>query len=321
MKRLSSRSGGSLGGLSDEGGGPPPRSTRMLGKPSISLSLLLALLAMVVCGSTAFADKVDDLIGQLKDSDNKVRLSAALNLGKIGDKRAIPPLIETLKDSNNTVRGVAAAALGKLVDASVPAATRDAAIDALKDMAANDTGLAQTQAAKAYAAVKDLHSTPGGGGNATSSGGTGVNGKMIYVEIGPFADKTTSPDPKMLPFARGKVEAGLAKQFATQWPGGKSPTQADITKAGVKAYYVDGTLSTLTVAVSGSNATITCRASMLLATYPSKSVFAVVDPSHSKTELDTGSSAKEIAEGKQLCFEALLGDIVQKQLVPAIKMH
>ena len=87
-------------------------------KSPILLGIALVLCGLVVRVGTARADKVDDLMRQLKgDADYKVRLSAALNLGKIGDKRAIGPLTDALDDKDKTVRGVAAAALGKMVDA------------------------------------------------------------------------------------------------------------------------------------------------------------------------------------------------------------
>ena len=84
-------------------------------------------------GRLAHADKVDDLSRQLRgDPDYKVRLSAALNLGKLGDRRGVPALIDGLEDTDRTVRGVAAAALGKLVDASVAADVAARAIAALE---------------------------------------------------------------------------------------------------------------------------------------------------------------------------------------------
>src|SRR5688500_3668794 len=85
----------------------------------------LALFALLLWSASARADQVDRLIAQLESSDDyKVRLSAALNLAKIGDRRAIPPFIKALRDGDKTVRGVAAAGLGKLVTASTPSEQR-----------------------------------------------------------------------------------------------------------------------------------------------------------------------------------------------------
>lgn len=83
---------------------PLPRAT--------PLALCAALLA-----SPARADRVDDLTRALTgDPDFKVRLTAAMVLGKLRDRRAEPALVEALSDRNETVRGMSAAALGKLGD-------------------------------------------------------------------------------------------------------------------------------------------------------------------------------------------------------------
>src|SRR4051794_34450997 len=76
----------------------------------------VATLACVLPG-VASADKIDDLTRALmQDSSYKVRVQAALVLGKLGDRRAVPALIQALKDENETVRGVAATSLGRLGD-------------------------------------------------------------------------------------------------------------------------------------------------------------------------------------------------------------
>ena len=72
---------------------------------------------------------VKGLIRALKDSNWKVRASAAYALGEIGDKRAVEPLIEALKDSYELVRGWAALALGEIGDERAV----EPLIEALKD--------------------------------------------------------------------------------------------------------------------------------------------------------------------------------------------
>src|SRR6185503_7053664 len=96
-------------------------------------SIVLVALLVALTSRVSSADRVDDLIDQLgsQDSDVKLRLSAALNLGKLGDKRAIEPFVDALDDPDKTVRGVSAAALGKLVDASVKADLRARVVSAL----------------------------------------------------------------------------------------------------------------------------------------------------------------------------------------------
>jgi HEAT repeat protein len=67
-----------------------------------------------VIAAPARADKVDDLARTLaSDPSYKVRVQAALVLGKLGNKRAVPHLIKALKDSHATVRTVSCGASAK----------------------------------------------------------------------------------------------------------------------------------------------------------------------------------------------------------------
>src|SRR3954451_17031558 len=85
----------------------------------LSCALAVALLLVVALGERAEADKIDDLTRALmQDPSYKVRVQAALVLGKLNDKRAVPALIQALHDENETVRGVAATSLGRLGDRS-----------------------------------------------------------------------------------------------------------------------------------------------------------------------------------------------------------
>jgi HEAT repeat protein len=60
------------------------------------------------------ADRVAMLAGELADSSFKVRLKAAVLLGRTADEKAVGPLIKALRDENYVVRGAAARALGNL---------------------------------------------------------------------------------------------------------------------------------------------------------------------------------------------------------------
>ena len=80
----------------------------------------LALLLFAVAAQAGSDVKVEDLCrAVIEDSNYKVRVQAALVLGKLGDARAVQPLIKALGDQNKTVRGIAASALGQLGDRRV----------------------------------------------------------------------------------------------------------------------------------------------------------------------------------------------------------
>ena len=71
---------------------------------------------------------ITELLRKLKDTDQRVRSSAALALGQIG-KPAVPALIEALKDDDPGVRYSAARALGEIKDKSALPALMEALED------------------------------------------------------------------------------------------------------------------------------------------------------------------------------------------------
>jgi hypothetical protein len=123
-------------------------------RPAV-VALTLAL--TVSWAPRADADKIDDLTRALmQDASYKVRVQAALILGKLDDKRAIPALIQALHDENETVRGVAATSLGRLADKS--------AANALMQTSTNDSSdFVRAQAKKA------LELLAGGGGGPSTT--------------------------------------------------------------------------------------------------------------------------------------------------------
>src|SRR2546430_3004791 len=93
----------------------------------ISRALVLLLL---LAARPATADKIDDLARALmSDPSYKVRVQAALVLGKLHDKRAVPALQQALKDENESVRGVAATSLGQIADKNAANALLEATND------------------------------------------------------------------------------------------------------------------------------------------------------------------------------------------------
>ena len=79
---------------------------------------------------SAHADRVSDLSKRLtKSSSDKVRIAAAVSLGRLHDERALKPLVKALRDDNNVVRALAASALGGLGDSRALPALRRVSLD------------------------------------------------------------------------------------------------------------------------------------------------------------------------------------------------
>jgi hypothetical protein len=264
-------------------------------------------------GRRAHADNVDTLIQQLQgDDSDKVRLSAALNLAKLGDPRAIPALLGAVgHDSDKNVRGASAVALGKLVTDKTPARLHAQAVNALKGATANDdSDFVQKQAQKA------LDQINGGGGGG---GGTAPAGGSIYINLGPMSSKAGTDDDKlralMLKTAQ-KTLGKVASSMVTTWPGGGNPGKADLDKKGFQGFFVDGTLNEVKVKDGGASATVSCKISMLIASYPDKSMFGFLNGGAS---VQGSSSPADLALAREDCVSAVVESLITTKIVPTIK--
>jgi HEAT repeats len=279
------------------------------------LVLVLALLAP----RTSFASDVDDLVSQLKnDSSDKNRLSAALNLARLGDGSANVLLAlakALLNDSDKNVRGACAVALGKLVTTTTKSSLKGLVVNNLKTAVANDdSDFVKQQAQKALTEITGQAGAPPVTPPVNNGGGNGG----IYVNIGPMSSKAgTANDAKLRALmvkVAGQTLAKVAAKMQTQWPGGV-PTKASLAQKSVSGFYVDGTLNTLTATVSGSTATITCKVSMLLADFPDKNMFGFLNGGAS---VQGAASASEQALAGEDCVSAVIEDLIAKKIVPTI---
>jgi hypothetical protein len=282
------------------------RSTRIAAR-------VLALVVLLVT-SVAHADNVDTLIGQLEDSSDKVRLSAALNLTKLGDPRAILGLVKRL-DSNNesskNVRSAAAVGLGTLINEKVKGSQRELAIKALRKAQSDDPSeFVKVQSEKALEKI----GAAGGGAPTTPGGGA------IYVNVGPMSSKTGGAnDAKfrtMMVNVSTKTLTRVAASMQQTWAGGGAPTKQQLASKGFSGFYVDGTLNEVKIEKAGNTATISCKVSMLLASFPEKSVFGFLNGG---AKVQGSTSQRDIDLGSEDCVSAVIEDLIAKKIVPTIK--
>ncbi len=276
---------------------------------------IVAAMLLVFRAVPAYADNVSELIKQLEDDSDKVRLAATVNLTKLGDQKAILPLVKVLgNDSDKDVRSASAIGLAKLVDANTKSGIKNLVINALKKAQSNDASeLVKSQAAKSLTVLG-----AGGGGGGQAPPTTGKNG--IYVNIGPMSSKTgdAAADSKMRPVmvkistqTLGKV----ASTMATSWAGG-IPTSAQLNQKGFQGFYVDGTLNELKITIAGSSSTVSCKISMLLASFPDKSVFGFLNGG---AKVQASASPKDIALASDDCVSAVVESLIATKIVPTIK--
>lgn len=255
--------------------------------PTRHLRALVAAL-LLLTAVRASADKIDDLTRTLmQDPSYKVRVQAALVLGKLGDRRAVPALIQGLRDENETVRGVAATSLGRIGDKS--------AANALMTAATSDASeFVRSQAKKALELVAG-----GGGAVATPAPKAGAR---FYVAI----DFSNS--------GKGGAEYGrlvreaLAKELqklptVTLSVGGGAPSKSVLASKHLSGFVVDGTIQRLSTTPSGGSQTIDCDLKAFVATFPDRSIKMMTQEGAS---LQTGSGPSEEMSGKRDCLVAAI---------------
>ncbi|MBI5480449.1 MAG: HEAT repeat domain-containing protein [Deltaproteobacteria bacterium] len=242
----------------------------------------VSILVIVLLSAPARADKVDDLARTLaSDPSYKVRVQAALVLGKLGDKRAVPHLIKALKDSHPTVRAVSCGALGRLGDAS--------AVNSLKEAAKDEESMVRQAAEKA---LQQLQAAP-----------PPASGKFkYYISLGGVANKAKLGGPEASKFVREVLAKELARtpNVTISWEGG-APDAAALKKRKMTGYYLDGSIIRLSTSTSGNSAEISCDLKMFIATYPAKSMIMFTSGG---AAVQTGSSAKAEEAGRRDCLEA-----------------
>lgn len=262
---------------------------------ALALATLLAVAAVRPTPSSAAAPraKVEELCkALLEDSNYKVRVQAAIVLGKLADPSAVDSLIKALNDTDKTVRGIAAQALGRIGDAS--------AADPLRALIGRDPdSFVKGQAEKALAM---LH--PSGGPPVTDGG---LKKAKIYLSFGPFTgtSKTISADAAKV--VRDVLQRELGKmQLVTT---NISPAdQKNFAKSGLLGFFIDGNVTRLDDTASGGGSETSCDVKVLVARWPSKSIISWTNAGAS---VQSGSRPRDKDNARHDCLEASAGQLAE----------
>lgn len=242
---------------------------------------LVAALLLLLSTASARADRIDDLTRSLlQDSSYKVRVQAALVLGKLKDRRAVPALSQALRDENATVRGTAAASLGQIGDPSARGALEGAAQDV--------DGFVKGQAQKALAML-------GSGGPKPGPGPT--RGAKFYLSIGFQSGGKAGPEAAAM--VREALQRELQKLPGVTLNIGGEPSAAALAQRKLQGFMVDGTIQRLSATLAGGGSQIDCDLKAFVATYPGKSIKMMTTEGAS---LQAGASERESA--KRDCINA-----------------
>jgi hypothetical protein len=234
---------------------------------------------MLLLGVVARADKVEDLARTLtSDPSYKVRVQAALVLGKLGDRRAVPALVKALKDSHPTVRTVVCGALGKLGDPR--------AVEPLKAAARDGEAMVRHAAEQALAHLQQAPPPPAGK-------------VKYYINLGGVANKARRGGAEASKIVRDTLIRELARTPNVTTSG--SFDAATLKRRRMTGYYLDGSIVRLSTTTTGNQSEISCDLKMFIATYPGKSMIMFTSGG---AAVQTGSSVKAEEDGRRDCLEA-----------------
>jgi hypothetical protein len=210
-----------------------------------SITAILAFVLMLAASGSAHADRVDDLCRSLTtDPSFRVRLQAAVVLGKLHDARAVPSLLRALGDENETVRGLSAQVLGELGSPSTVAALQRAHATDPSLFVRDKAGQAVTKLQAAQAA-------------RASSGPA----SKLHVEIGGIGVKPRNVSPELAVRLRQFIIRELEKT-----PG--------LTLEGkpITGFLIDSSITEVSRKTTDDWVEITCEISMIVGRLPSRSM-------------------------------------------------
>lgn len=240
-------------------------------------------LLLVASNALAVPPSVSELGDRLRSSDDfRVRLQAALELGKSADPDALAPLVRALDDQNASVRTAAAAALEELGDPSaVPALERHDA-----DRSEQVRKQVKATLATFAAAAQD-----------------GTRPARLLVQLGPMKNQT--------PVKAASVEAELERESRKKLgalPGVRVVASSNdcggaTQKKKLPVVMVTGHIQKLQASRDGSDIVYSASVEYILHTMPDESIAAKVSGSASGTL--TAEEAKDEARASELRHQVL----------------
>lgn len=257
-----------------------------------AVTILLALVVVMGGGEpSAIAGKggagkvemgrVEELCRALQnDPSFKVRVQAALLLGKLGDKAALEGLTKALGDENKSVRAMAAQSLGKIGDVR--------AVPALKRLLGSEgDGFVRTQAEAAIAALQD----------------SDARGKKILVTLGSFSGGAKSADSAVLALLRESLKQSLGKLPQLGFmEGGDAKGKG----SGKPAFLVDGNVSRLDESPAGGNVETHCEVKVMVARWPGRSIILWTSAG---AAVQGGNRDRDRQNARRDCIEASAGQL------------
>ena len=226
--------------------------------PGRTFVVLLATLCAGLAGARPDYDRIPDLIGTVTtDPSYKVRVSAALVLGKLKDKRAVPALKKVLaSDGHYAVRATAAQSLGAIGDRG--------AVPALEKALGDSHDYVRS---RAKTAIQELTSPAGPRPPAPMPVAVKHGRSRFFVGVGGIGDKSKRAGPEMVRRMREFVVRELE-----QTPEVTLKLDGSGRGRKLKGFTIEGSITELKKTASRNYVEISCEVSYVVGVYPSRSI-------------------------------------------------
>jgi hypothetical protein len=237
--------------------------------------------------------KVQEVCKTLTEHANfKVRVQAALVLGKLHDPSASTCLTKAFADQNPSVRAMAAQALGQLGDV--------ANAEALQMLATRDSdAFVRAQAMKALDAV----SRPGAGGPAGGGVAAGPGGRAkIFLNFGPFTGGVKAAAGDAVRIVHDTLQNELGKLPIV------SLTAIPGAKPGSPSFWIDGNINRLDDVAAGSSVEVSCGVKVMVAAWPSKKIISWTS---AEASVQSGSRQRDRDNAHRECLEATANQLAE----------
>lgn len=250
---------------------------RLRGSVVAASALAFALFALAPSDARADAERIKFLAEKMKDSDQRVRTSAALSLGSSNDEGAVEPLCGGLSDREEVVRQSAAAALKRL--------NKSSALGCLRSHEKTETSEAVKVAITR--AIESISS------EAPSDAVKDNPNAKYYISLSSVANSTSRASAEVekivLKSVRAKLDAAGSVQLA---PPSEAPEKA---RAVIKEKHLKGGFY-LAIAIDnfqyeGGNLRVKVKIGVF--NYPNKSLLGNVDKSLTAQGVSSGDKASE----------------------------
>lgn len=276
---------------------------------------------MLAAAAPAHADKIDSISRQLKDGrPYKVRVSAALFLGKQSDRRAIIALARSLReDEESTVRRIAALSLGSLMNARLDRATQLAVFEALERASKRDRDSAVRR--NAQTALDRARSTMQRA-RAVATPEPVQTGRDVFVHVARGSDLTQQLPSNGAETVQEAVRGSLRRLAPDYQQSSSIPSQAELSSRRLRGFRVGAQVAKVAVQSRGSLAEVRCTVSVRVSPWTgsdggerlaaNESASATGNGKVSSTRRDTKRAALD-------CAVAVTEELTARQVVPFLR--